>query len=75
MAKFQLEKEMKNQAKDEIRRYFLTEREENIGDLAAELLLDFFSEKIATYFYNQGIRDAHKYMSDKLDDMFGLEKI
>mgnify|MGYP000483553848 CR=1 FL=1 len=75
MAKFELEKEIKMQAIDEIRKFFLTERDENIGDLAAELILDFFTEKIASYFYNEGIRDAHKYMYDKLEDMFGLERL
>lgn len=75
MAKFELEKGTKSQAKDQIRKYFLTEREENIGDLAAELILDFITDKIAPYFYNQGISDAHKYMSEKLEDMFGLEKL
>ncbi len=74
MAKIKLDKSDKDRAKDEIRKYFSTEREENIGDLAAELLLDFFTDKVAPYFYNQGVKDAHKYMLDKLEDMYGLER-
>jgi Uncharacterized conserved protein len=40
-----------------IKIYFQKEREEEFGDLAASLLLDFFMDKLAIEFYNQGIYD------------------
>ena len=41
-----------------IKNYFLKGREEEIGDLAAGLMLDFIIEELAPEFYNQGIQDA-----------------
>lgn len=70
----ELAKDLKIQALNEIKKYFSTERDENIGDLSAELFLTFITEKIAAFFYNQGIRDAHQYMSERLEDLYGLEK-
>jgi uncharacterized protein (DUF2164 family) len=58
----------------EIRNFFLLEREEKIGDLAAGLVLDFFLEKMAPEFYNQGISDSHHYMKDSAEDLLSLRK-
>lgn len=38
--------------------YFREERDETLGDLAANLLLDFIEREISPFFYNQGVRDA-----------------
>ena len=45
-----------------------------MGDLAAMLVLDFFIENLASEAYNQGLRDALKYMSERIDDAYSLEK-
>jgi len=66
--------ELKKQAVDDIKRYFMENREEDIGELAAELLLDFMVEKVGAVIYNQAIRDAHTYMSEKVEDLYALEK-
>lgn len=58
----------------EIRNYFSKEREEEIGDLAADLILDFILEKIAPEIYNQGVFDAHKYMEDAVADLLSIQK-
>ena len=58
----------------EIKNYFLTEREEEIGDLAAGFFLDFILEKMAPEFYNQGIQDAQIYMRDAAEDLLSLQK-
>ena len=39
-----------------IQKYYLNERDEEIGDLEAILLLDFIIEKLASEFYNAGVR-------------------
>jgi uncharacterized protein (DUF2164 family) len=72
MAKIELAKEHKKQAIQDIREYFLSEREEEIGDLAGEIILDFITEKIGRYYYNQAVNDIQKYMSEKIDDMYGF---
>ncbi|QGU94017.1 DUF2164 family protein [Clostridium bovifaecis] len=57
-----------------IKSYFYEERDENLGDLGATLILDFILEKLAMEFYNKGIYDAYQYMNDRLDDMLGLQR-
>lgn len=70
--RIKLTKETKEKAIQEIREYFASERNEEIGNLAGEIILDFITEKIGSYYYNQGIADAEKYMHEKADDLFGL---
>lgn len=74
MAVINLSQELKKQAIDDIKRYFLENREEDIGQLAAELLLDFMFEKVGAVIYNQAIRDAHTFISEKVEDLYALEK-
>jgi uncharacterized protein (DUF2164 family) len=50
--------ETKDEIVSSIRRYFLEEREEEIGDLQASLLLEFVLKEIGPSLYNQGIKDA-----------------
>ena len=57
-----------------IKSYFITEREEELGDLAAGFILDFFIEKLAPEFYNQGVYDSYKYMNEKIEDLLGIQK-
>lgn len=74
MKKFKLTKEVKEHIVLDIQKYFIDERDEEIGNLSAELLLQFMIEKVGPAIYNQGIRDAHSLMSKKLEDLYGLEK-
>ncbi len=71
--KIKLSKEKEEQMLDEIKEYFLIERDEDLGDLAAILILQFIIEKLAPEFYNKGVYDAHKYMSDRCDDLLAIE--
>lgn len=64
--------EQKREAIAEIRDYFATEREEEIGGLAAEMILDFITDKIGKHYYNQGITDAQSFMTEKVEDLYGL---
>ena len=58
-----------------IKKYFKKERGEEIGDLASGLMLDFIIERLAPEFYNQGVQDSSKYMSDRLEDMEAIKTI
>ncbi len=69
-----LTKERRDEMVSEIKYYFLKEKEEEIGDLAAGLILDFIQEKLAPEFYNQGVIDAHRYMHDAADDLLSIQK-
>ena len=57
-----------------IKSYFLEQRDEEIGDLAASLFLDFITEELAIEFYNQGVYDSYKYMSDRVEDVLSIQK-
>jgi len=67
-------RERRNDMISEIKHYFSKEREEEIGDLAAGLFLDFIIEKIAPEFYNQGVYDSHKYLQDSVEDLLSIRK-
>ncbi|MCR1834718.1 DUF2164 domain-containing protein [Oceanobacillus caeni] len=73
-----LPKEIKDQIKEELKEYFYYERSEEIGDLAAENMLDFILKEIGPYFYNQGVKDAKEMVNQKMvnleEDMESLER-
>ena len=45
----------------EIQYFYHQERDEEIGELAAGTILDFFALLIGPYYYNAGIKDAVKH--------------
>jgi uncharacterized protein (DUF2164 family) len=69
-----ISKEKRDDMVSAIKNYFLKEREEEIGDLAAGLILDFIIEKIAPEFYNQGVYDSYQYMEDVREDLLSILK-
>lgn len=71
---FELSKEQKDDMTELLRKYFKEEQGEEIGNLQAMLLLDFIIEKLAPAFYNLGVEDSHQYMTEKIDDMFEIQK-
>ena len=68
-----LDKEMNDKAIEAIKKFFKKERDEEIGDLAAILMMDFFTDKLAPIYYNKGIKDAVSYMNESVEDMYELE--
>jgi len=71
--KITISKEEKEKLISEIQEYFLEERNEELGNLAAGFILDFIIDNIAPTFYNQGIRDSIRYMNERVEDLYGLE--
>ncbi len=62
----------------EIQDYFREELDRDIGAIPAELLMQFFSERMGAYYYNRGLYDAQalvrKQVESLSDDIFGLEQ-
>lgn len=54
-----------------IKRYFVEELDQDIGELKAGLLLDFMLKEIAPTIYNSAITDAQTYLRDRLVDLEG----
>jgi uncharacterized protein (DUF2164 family) len=71
--RIRLSKEKKEDMLSEIKYYFLKERDEELGDLAAGLILDFIVEKLAAEFYNQGVSDSQKYMNDRVEELLSIQ--
>lgn len=71
--RIKLSKETRDYMIKEIQRYFLNEREEELGDLAASLFLDFIIEELAPEFYNQGVYDSCNFMKDKSEDLLSIQ--
>lgn len=71
-------KQQKDQMLSDIQRFFYEERDEEIGSLAAENVLEFFKKHLGPHFYNEGIRDSKKMMDEKLatleEDFYLLER-
>lgn len=71
--RIKLSKEKRDDMVSDIKYFFLKERDEELGDLAASLILDFIIEKLAPEFYNQGVYDSHKYMNDRVEDLLSIQ--
>lgn len=72
--KIKLSKEKRQDIISAIQTYFQKERDEELGDLAAGLILSFFIEELAPEFYNQGVYDSYKYMTDRTEDLLEIQK-
>ncbi len=72
--KIKLTQEKKEYMIEAIKNYFSNERDEELGDLASAMILDFFIDELATEFYNQGIYDSYVYMNDRCEDILSIQK-
>jgi uncharacterized protein (DUF2164 family) len=64
-----LSKDNKKQLLASIKRYFDESMEDEIGDLKAELLLDYFLKEIGPIVYNQAIADAAAFFRERTADL------
>lgn len=69
-----LSREAKQELIEQIKNYFLTERDESISDFHAENVLRFILDTIGPAIYNQAIEDAYTLMNEKTEELFGLQK-
>lgn len=74
MSGIELSKELRQDLLGSIKEFFLKERDEELSDFQASLLLDFILAELAPPIYNQAIEDAHRFMAAKIEDLYGLEK-
>ncbi|MEZ4409011.1 MAG: DUF2164 domain-containing protein [Polyangiales bacterium] len=65
-------------ALQKLRGYFSDELDQELGQLPAEMLLDFIARELGPTFYNQGVADAQALVRRKADDiveaLYGLER-
>lgn len=70
----QLSQEQRAKALEAIKVFFANERDEDLGDLAAMMVLDFIEKEFGPFFYNKGIEDAKYFLQEKIEDLYSLEK-
>jgi uncharacterized protein (DUF2164 family) len=72
-----LPKEQKTQLISYVQQYFKEERDEEIGDLAAEFLIDFMIKHLSPLIYNQAIDDVQAVATQKMasleEDIYALK--
>jgi len=71
--RIKLSKEKRADMITAIQRYYLNERDEELGTLASGLILDFVIDELAPEFYNQGVLDSQKYFSEKVEDLLAIQ--
>ena len=67
----ELDKDIKARAVKAIQKHFEERRDDEIGNLEAQFLLEVLVEQAGPSIYNQAIRDAQALMQDKLIDLDG----
>ena len=66
---YELTDNQKKAMKEEIHAYFLDERDEDIGIILQEGLLDLFMDRLAPIVYNKALDDAKMWFSRRMDDV------
>lgn len=65
----QLTDEQERESVAALKRYFADERDEEIGDLQASLVLEFILQEIGPSIYNQAIHDAQANLQRTVGDL------
>ena len=65
----ELQKETKQQLIASIKQFFSEHLDADVGDLKAQLVMDFCIEEIGPSIYNQAIADAQQYMNERVSDL------
>lgn len=66
---YNLSMEDKKRLLGEIKEYFSKEREEDIGIIASENLLEFFLNTMGKYIYNKALDDTKLWFDRKIGDI------
>ncbi|HKB52761.1 MAG TPA: DUF2164 domain-containing protein [Ramlibacter sp.] len=62
----------REQAVASIRRYFADELDQEIGELKAGLVLDYFLEELGPTVYNCAVADARAFFEERAADLDGV---
>lgn len=65
----QFTKEERTAIGGRIRDFFVKELDQDISQLQAEMVLDFFGGQIGGWFYNRGLADAQAVVTAKAEDI------
>lgn len=78
MASIEFPASQKAMLVQKLKAYFDSELDQDIGQFECEFFLDFISEEIGAFYYNQGLEDGEAIVLSKMDDIrdafYALEK-
>ena len=78
MTDLKLDKDARTRLAREIKRYLDDDLDIDIGNMDAELLVDFLTPTVGARFYNLGLKDAQALFARKAEDLsdeiYALEK-
>ena len=74
MGKIELGKQKYEQLIEELKAYLNDELDEQIGELAAKLMLDFILERIGPAVYNKAVDDMRTFLYERIDDLYEYER-
>lgn len=68
----QIAPDIRARAVASIRRYFAEELEQDIGDLKAGFVFDYFVAELGPVIYNRGIADARTFFDERSADLAAI---
>jgi uncharacterized protein (DUF2164 family) len=71
MTAIEISKQARADAIASLQRYFEENMPEPIGDLPANLLLNYFLEEVGPAIYNQAVTDAQARLQQRVSDLNG----
>jgi uncharacterized protein (DUF2164 family) len=69
MLKIEITKLEKQKMIERTQHLFNKERDEDLGVIAAEEILDFFVDELSKTFYNKGLDDSRLWFKHKLEEL------
>ena len=70
----ELTKPQKDVAISKIKNYLENNFEADIGNLQSEIFLDYITEHIGVFYYNNAVADSLSFMTEKAEDLYLLMK-
>ena len=59
----------KDKITQDIQEWFRENLDQEIGNLDSEFLLDYFTENLGGFYYNQALADVHSLITDKTESL------
>lgn len=71
---FKFSKEKEEELRNTIKSYFLDELDMEIGDLQANLFVEFLNENVGKHYYNLGVTDSIQMVKEQAENLVMLVK-
>ena len=59
----------KDKITQDLQEWFRKNLDQEIGNLDAEFLLDYFTENLGGFYYNQALSDVHSLIAEKTESL------